>query len=135
MTTKKTGKKAESEALSARGAAEKSSRSGASAVAAQEKPVAAPQAQDPTARDCPLVLDGEMDAANFTPNACLSCDEFDCCFCEAAQGSGGLRSRLFVGEDDDDDSDDVGTDGWGDDADVSIGEEDEADEEDDGASF
>ena len=42
-----------------------------------------------------LVLDGEMAAEDFTPDACLSCDEFDCPFCEAAHGSGALRSRLF----------------------------------------
>ena len=67
----------------------------------------------PTARSCPLVLDGELDAAEFSPNACITCDEFDCRFCEAAKGSRALRSRLFAGAEDGEDADD----GWGGDPD------------------
>lgn len=77
-----------------------------------QKREALPQPQEPTAQLCPLVLDGEMRAASFTPNKCLSCDEFDCRFSEeAAQGSGALRSRLFVGEEDGD-GDGGDDDGW-----------------------
>lgn len=59
----------------------------------------------PSARTCPLVLDGELDASDFSPVLCLSCDEFDCSFCEAAAGSGGLRSRLFAAPDEEDSDD------------------------------
>ncbi len=86
----------------------------------------------PMARTCPLVLDGEVDAADFSDRDCLSCDEFDCKFCESQKGSGSLRSRLFAGTEDGD-ADDV-------DADVDLdfdeseegveGEVDEGDEED-----
>lgn len=51
----------------------------------------------PSARVCPLVLDGEMAPADFSPSQCVTCDEFDCRFCEAEAGSGALRSRLFAG--------------------------------------
>lgn len=56
----------------------------------------------PMARTCPLVLDGEVDAADFSDRDCLSCDEFDCRFCESQKGSGSLQSRLFAGSGDGD---------------------------------
>ena len=88
--------------------------------------------QGPTARSCPLVLDGEIDARDFSPADCVTCDEFDCPFCEAAHGcSGALRSRLFASDGADDDVDD---DLWGDDE-MAFGadeeEEDESDADDD----
>ncbi|MDD4101268.1 MAG: hypothetical protein PHU80_01380 [Kiritimatiellae bacterium] len=60
----------------------------------------------PTSRTCPLVLDGELDAADFSAVSCLSCDEFDCRFCEAAVGSGALRSRLFAVPDEEESDED-----------------------------
>lgn len=60
----------------------------------------------PTARTCPLVMDGEIDVADFSPVLCLACEEFDCRFCEAAAGSGVLRSRLFAVPDDEERDDD-----------------------------
>lgn len=69
----------------------------------------AQRAAGPTSRTCPLVLDGEMDAADFSPGSCLTCDEFDCRFCEAEAGSGALRSRLFAGGEEGGEEDD----GWG----------------------
>lgn len=60
----------------------------------------------PTARTCPLVLDGEIDAADFSPVMCLKCDEFDCLFCEAVAGSGSLQSRLFAVPDEEECDDD-----------------------------
>jgi hypothetical protein len=102
-------------------------------TAAAKKTVRQPapaKPQEPSARNCPLVLDGEMDAAAFTPNACLSCDEFDCRFCEAAAGSGALRSRLFAGDGEGDDEDD----GWGGDTDFVSGD-DTPDGDDDEALF
>jgi len=81
----------------------------------------------PTARACPLVLDGEMDARDFTPAACMSCDEFDCPHCEGTQGSGALRSRLFAS----DDANDMGDDGgWGNDDGSAFGAEEEEPEDD-----
>ena len=73
----------------------------------------------PLARTCPLVLDGEVDAADFSDRDCLSCDEFDCKFCESQKGSGSLQSRLFAGTEDGD-ADDL-------DADFAL-DSDEADE-------
>ena len=80
----------------------------------------------PSARTCPLVLDGEMDAAEFSPKACITCDEFDCRFSEATKGSGALRSRLFAGGEDGEDAED----GWGGDPDFDAGGLDEPAEED-----
>jgi hypothetical protein len=74
----------------------------------------------PTARTCPLVLDGEIEAADFSPGMCLSCDEFDCRFCEAATGSGPLRSRLFAAPDEEEYDDD-----WDDDSDAGFWDEDD----------
>lgn len=65
----------------------------------------------PTVRTCPLVLDGEIETADFSPVLCLSCDEFDCRFCEAAAGSGGLRSRLFATPDENEEEEE-GDDEW-----------------------
>lgn len=73
----------------------------------------------PTAKTCPLVLDGELDASDFSPSDCLTCGEFDCRFCEAEEGSGSLRSRLFASEGDSDEAEDA----WGGDADFEGGEE------------
>lgn len=66
---------------------------------------------EPTAKTCPLVLDGEVDAADFSRSDCLTCSEFDCRFCEAEAGSGALRSRLFAASEDGEDGGDE--DGWG----------------------
>jgi hypothetical protein len=90
-----------------------------------------PQAQarkpiGPTARACPLVLDGEVDAADFSPSDCLTCSEFDCRFSEA-EGSGPLRSRLFASGDE---GDEEGDDGWG--GDIDFGGFEEAGEDDEG---
>ena len=82
----------------------------------------------PSARECPLVLDGEVAAADFSPKDCRSCDEFDCRFCATEQGSGCLRSRLFASDDGDDTSD--GDDGWGDDTDADADNGGDADEDD-----
>ncbi len=60
----------------------------------------------PSSRTCPLVLDGEIEAADFSPVLCLTCDEFDCRFCEAAAVSSGLRSRLFATPDEEESDDD-----------------------------
>lgn len=60
----------------------------------------------PMARTCPLVLDGEVDALDFSERDCLTCGEFDCKFCESQNGSGSLKSRLFAGSDDGDDGGD-----------------------------
>lgn len=92
-------------------------------------PISVPPANrpgGPTAKTCPLVLDGEMDAAEFSPKACITCDEFDCRFCEAAKGSGALRSRLFAGGEDGEDAED----GWGGDPDFDAVGLDESAEED-----
>lgn len=101
--------------------------------ASAQKPLAPPrQAAGPTARACPLVLDGEIDAADFSPGDCLTCSEFDCRFCEAEAGSGTLRSRLFAGADDDQEAEDA----WGGDVDFEGGEEVGGDvEEGDGDPF
>ncbi len=100
-----------------------------SVVTNNKRPVSTPPEREPNARRCPLVLDGEMDAEDFTPDACLTCDEFDCPFCEAAHGSGALRSRLFdTGEATEDANDDA----WGDDEDTAAfgGDEDEGEASD-----
>ncbi|MDX9866329.1 MAG: hypothetical protein RBT78_00235 [Kiritimatiellia bacterium] len=64
-------------------------------------------AAGPTARTCPLVLDGEIPAAAFTPKACFTCDEFDCRFNAAEEGSGALRSRLFACEEEEEGDEDA----------------------------
>jgi len=92
----------------------------AKAAAVRPSAPAAPKAPaGPTARTCPLVLDGEIDADDFSPSDCLTCEEFDCRFCEAGQGSGALRSRLFAGSEDDGEE----MDDWGRDIDFDGGEE------------
>jgi hypothetical protein len=129
MAVKKTGEKA---------AAKKASAAKTVAVKDVKKPVAlarpaaapAPAAPPkrpagPTARACPLVLDGELDAADFSSGDCLTCSEFDCRFCEAEAGSGALRSRLFASEDGDGDGDDEG---FGGDSDFEGGAEEGLDE-------
>lgn len=67
-----------------------------------------PRRPVPTARNCPLVLDGEIAASAFSPEACFSCEEFDCRFSTPTEerGSGALRSRTFAAEDEDSDSGD-----------------------------
>ena len=80
----------------------------------------------PTAKMCPRVLDGEVDARDFSPDDCLKCEEFDCRFSEGTQGSGALRSRLFASDDEADDGDD----GWGgSDLDFDGGTDESGDEE------
>jgi hypothetical protein len=69
-------------------------------VKAAPKAVARPQG--PSASACPLVLDGEIDASEFSASDCFSCSEFDCRFCRAEEGSGALQSRLFVSENEED---------------------------------
>ena len=75
----------------------------------------------PSARTCPLVLDGITAPARFSPRDCLSCDEFDCRFYAAEERSGGLGSRLFAADEGDDDFGDDGDDGgfYNDDADAN----------------
>jgi len=88
------------------------------------------KAVGPTARTCPLVMDGEVDAEDFAETDCLKCGEFDCRFCESGQGSGALRSRLFAaGEDDGGDDDDFGED-FDPDGGDEVGDEDEGEEDD-----
>ena len=73
----------------------------------------------PSARTCPLVLDGITAPDRFSPRDCLSCDEFDCRFYAAEERSGGLGSRLFASDEGDDD-------GLGDDGDDDGGFYDDA---------
>ncbi len=80
------------------------------AAAPSSMPLASARPAGPTARTCPLVLDGEVDASDFSPSDCLTCSEFDCRYCEAEQGSGTLRSRLFDTDDGGDDEDGFGGD-------------------------
>jgi len=70
-----------------------------------------PRRPVPSAKDCPLVLDGEIAASAFSPDACFSCEEFDCRFSTPTEirGSGALQSRTFAAEDEDSDSGDY----WG----------------------
>ncbi len=75
------------------------------APAPEEKPDAAPRA---TARDCPLVLDGEIPASGFSPRACQTCGEFDCRFNEPVESSGLLGSRTFAADDPPEGEDDWG---------------------------
>jgi len=83
-----------------------------------------PLAPKPTAKTCPLVLDGIIPEEDFSPRDCFSCDEFDCRFYAAEERSGPLGSRLFAGGDDDENED--SWDLFGDE-----GEEPEADDVDD----
>ena len=76
------------------------------AKVAVQAPAKARGSAVPTALTCPLVLDGEIDAADFSPVLCLKCDEFDCRFCEAVAGSGSLQSRLFANPDEEECDDD-----------------------------
>jgi len=91
---------------------------------AQQK-VVIPVSSKPTAQTCPLVLDGIVIEVDFSPRDCFSCDEFDCRFYAAEERSGPLGSRLFRGEESDEEGDDFelldgdeeepeGEDGWGD---------------------
>jgi hypothetical protein len=103
----------------------------AAALPLPEKPPMMPKRPaGPTARTCPLVLDGELDASDFSPSDCLTCSEFDCRFCEAEEGSGSLRSRLFAGSSEGEEAEDA----WGGDSDFEGGEErgggEEGEEED-----
>ena len=110
---KKPAKKVEAKKIEKKAVPAKPAAS--SAQAQKPLPPSPLQPQGPTARMCPLVLDGEISAVAFSPKKCLSCDEFDCRFSEeAAQGSGALRSRLFVSEGDDGEAFGEGDeDGWG----------------------
>lgn len=99
------------------------------ATAAPAPPPAPPKCPaGPTAKMCPLVLDGEVDASDFSSGDCLTCSEFDCRFCESAQGSGALRSRLFVSDDGEDDEEE----GFGGDSDFEGGGDEGLDDEGDG---
>lgn len=69
-------------------------------LAKPDAPVLVKKPAGPTARVCPLVLDGEVSAADFSPNDCLTCGEFDCRFCAKEESSGLLGSRLFAAQDD-----------------------------------
>ena len=142
MATKKTPKKpaadkplAKPAAAPKKPAAKAAPRASAPSapVAPPPRPAPTPQPQGPTAQMCPLVLDGEISAASFSPNKCLSCDEFDCRFSEeAAQGSGALRSRLFLGEEDGDNGFGGDDDGWDCDPDFPGDGDDEQDDGGDG---
>ena len=106
MAEKKTTRRAPAKA----GAAPKKAVKAAARPAAPAA-ASAPRPAGPTARTCPLVLDGEVDAADFSQSDCLTCSEFDCRFCQAEAGSGALRSRLFAGgEDAEDDGESFGSD-------------------------
>ena len=74
------------------------------AVQRENAPAVAPSSVKrpvgPTARTCPLVMDGELAEEDFSSRDCLTCGEFDCRFCEAGEGSGDLRSRLFASSED-----------------------------------
>ena len=106
--------------------AAESRREAAPRPAPKPAPAAPPTkgASGPTARTCPLVLDGESDAADVSSGDCLTCSEFDCRFCEAAEGSGPLRSRLFAGGEEGEEGDD----GWGGDSDFAPEEAEAGDE-------
>ncbi len=110
---------ASKKAAPAPAAAEKRPKVVAPPPAREARPVPPSKPAGPTARTCPLVMDGELDAADFSPSDCLTCSEFDCRFCEAEEGSGTLRSRLFAGEDDGDEAEDA----WGGDFGIEGGEE------------
>lgn len=117
-------------AAPASAAEEKGPKALASRPAREARPALPSKPAGPTARTCPLVLDGELDASDFSPSDCLTCGEFDCRFCEAEEGSGSLRSRLFASEGDSDEAEDA----WGGDSDFEGGEErgggEEGEEED-----
>lgn len=139
MATGKAAKKTEVKKVAAKkpapgkpaaAAAEKRPKAAAPQPPPEARPASPKKPAGPTARTCPLVLDGELDAADFSPSDCLTCSEFDCRFCEAEAGSGSLRSRLFAGADDGEEAEDA----WGGDPDFEGGEErgggDEGEEED-----
>jgi len=116
----------------AKTAKEKAPGRPAAAPAPAAAPVAAPHTREvipvepkPSARTCPLVLDGIMSAEDFSPRDCRSCDEFDCRFYAAEETSGGLGSRLFAPEEDDD-----GFDNDGFDDDEGFGADDDMDDYD-----
>ena len=91
------------------------------------QPSVIPLEPKPSARTCPLVLDGIIRAEDFSPKDCLSCDEFDCRFYTVEARSSVLGSRLFV-------SDEEGDDGLGEDTDGGFGgfyDEADADSDDD----
>lgn len=75
----------------------------------------------PNAQTCPLVLDGLVAPADFSPRDCFSCDEFDCRFYTDEEHSGPLGSRLFAsdeaGEDEEEEDDLLGSDRGEDDSD------------------
>ena len=80
----------------------------------------------PSARTCPLVLDGIMAPEDFSSRECFTCDEFDCRFYAAEESSGGLGSRLFASDERDDGFDDDDDDGFG-----GFYEDSRADDDDD----
>jgi hypothetical protein len=85
-----------------------------------------PVESKPSARTCPLVLDGIIASEDFSPKACFSCDEFDCRFYSAEESPSVLGSRLFASDEGDDGfGDDDGEDGFG-------GFYEDADADDDG---
>ena len=117
--TKKTAVKSKGTAKPAKTEAKKVSQKKAVQKVAPARPANPPppmRAQEvipvepkPSARTCPLVLDGITAPERFTPRDCMSCDEFDCRFYSAEERSSGMGSRLFVSEEDDgDDFDDDG---------------------------
>ena len=122
MAAKKTVKKAADATPAKKAMPAKVEKKAPAPLAPVKKPAG------PTARTCPLVLDGEIDAEDFSPSDCLTCSEFDCRFCEAEEGSGALRSRLSARGDD---ADDDGDDGWGSDFDAEGESEDEDEGEED----
>jgi len=67
----------------------------------------------PSARTCPLVLDGITAPEDFSSQDCFTCDEFDCRFYAAEESSGMLKSRLFASAEGDDGFDDDEDDGVG----------------------
>ena len=81
----------------------------------------------PSARTCPLVLDGITSAEGFSPRDCLACDEFDCRFYAAEERSGALGSTFAADGDRDD--------GFGDDDDGLGGFYEETDADDDSDDY
>ncbi|MCL2105014.1 MAG: hypothetical protein FWH21_08190 [Kiritimatiellaeota bacterium] len=119
--------------VAARRASAPKAAKAASKRAAQETPerlVVPSRAQDvipvepkPSARTCPLVLDGITAPEDFSPRDCFACDEFDCRFNAVEESSSVLGSRLFAADDGDDglgddDDHDSGFGGFYEDADV-----------------
>ena len=81
----------------------------------------------PSARTCPMVLDGITAPEKFSPRDCLSCDEFDCRFNAVEERSLALGGMRTFDPDDGDDGfgdDDDGFGGFGEGADADDSDDD-----------